>query len=857
MKKFNKIKKSISFILALVMTVMISVPLTALATDTQITDAQEAKKGYDFIKAVGAMAGDEIAFKADTAITRAHFVKLALHIANDAPEVLVSDDEVFADVTPDTAYENYIETAYRIGYISGNPGGAFRPDDTILLPEALKILCGILGYDRLAEGLGGYPEGYVVVANRLDLLNGVEIADNNELDMASAMVLLRNALDADLMQYVSYGDDIKTTVVEGVTLLYKRHNIRRTEGVINATAYTHLYAQESGLEKGQIMIEDKVLDDFTETAYELLGQYVDAYYKVGADIITPQLVYALPRSSSNNIITVDVKDIGFDGTNLYYEDGDYTTDIRLSTSATYILNRKMAAMTPEELVGITKGEVSFISNDGDAAADVVLITKYDTHIATGVDKTNGIITTKDGSKLEIDVNDEDYTIYLEKDGTACKIEDLKGGDCLLVCRSTGAGIGHITILASSESVTGVLEKIMDDIVVIDGEEYELGVALQSGVTVGATYKALLDALGEIAYVEVENDIVYGYLYDIAAAKVFSNPKVKIFTENDRWVELYLADTIEYNGEDTPAAELYQTLFDMGSGYMQMIRYRVNKDAEVVKIETAQEILIGSDGEAEAAKNDTFRKSYEASANYRTALRTFDGRIFLESNAKVFTIPADLDEEKFKVSTPNAFVANKSYAYVAYDVDETLQCSVITVPSTVNNSLNNTDSFMMVDSIGEMLTNDGKKATALFGHRKGKVIGFPVEVGDDGVSQETINALQKGDFVHVRFNDKGMVSYMAVYPIGTDYYVSGTIYEQCTIIVGKVTRIDSDVSRLRVKYNEGGAELGMAYTQTMTIYIWDRAEQRLIKATASDIQPGDRVLANCNYLVANEIMVVRN
>lgn len=854
MKKTNKFKALVSFVLVIAMLCTVSVPF--VSADVISSDTSQAQEMYTFMKAVGVFAEDEDDFNAETEISRAHFIKLAMHISNDAPEVLLTEENVFSDVTSKTAYGDYIVTAYRIGYISGNPGGLFRPDDTITLSEALKILCGILGYDKLAEELGGYPGGYIAAANRAKLLTGISIGDNTPLNMENAVLLLRNALDVELMQYHSFGETVEMRATEDETLLSIRHNIEYVEGIISATEYTDLYVTESELGINQILLGDVIFNDPDGVADEFIGCDVKLWYRKTDNIAIPEIVY-VALTDNNKILTIDAEDIDFNGSNLvYYEEDGSIKNIRLNSKATYIQNKKMTAMTASDLVGISKGKISFISNDGNADADVIKVTKYESHIAAGVNKTDYLIMTKDGSLFEADETSREYSVYIEKDGKKAVFADLSVDDSLLISKSEGEGYGDITILASSKSVTGELTRLGEDYAVINSEEYKLGTAIHSSIKVGKTYKAIIDAFGEICYIEINDDVVYGYLYAITEPHIFLNPMCKIFTENNRWVELYLADKISFNGTPLLANDMYQKLLNMQDGYMQMIRYRVNDEAEIVRIDTAQEISSGSKEEDEAIKNDVFRISLTGSELYRDTEYSFNGKFFVDTNAKVFIIPTDKDEKKFKVSSPRGFIPDAKYSYTVYDMDETLTSRVITVPSIENSTIRATDSFMVAESIGETMTKDGEVVPALFGYRKDNYIGFPIELGDDGVAKETIDNIKKGDLVHIRFNDDSLINFMQVYSIDKEYYVSGTsLWNQALIMIGKVKKFDSVASKIRIKYAEG-SEAAFLCTASLPIYVWDKSRETVYAGTAADIQFGDKIYAEIKDLQVSEIIIVR-
>ena len=127
MKISKRINAILSAVLSLAMLVSVFASAIAYAGEETAVVNEDAVGAYNFLKAVGAMDADEVPYDGEMMITRAHFVKMALHASNDAPKVLVSNDEVFYDVDMNTMYENYIETAYRIGYISGAANGLFEP----------------------------------------------------------------------------------------------------------------------------------------------------------------------------------------------------------------------------------------------------------------------------------------------------------------------------------------------------------------------------------------------------------------------------------------------------------------------------------------------------------------------------------------------------------------------------------------------------------------------------------------------------------------------------------------------------------------------------------------------------------
>lgn len=855
--------KIIKRIISLVLMLSIIAASTVFASsDAGSVQMDIGKNAYDFLKAVGALDVNELAYDADMKITRAHFVKLALHLSNDAPNVLVSNDEVFADVNADTQYEAYIEKAYRLGHISGAPGLNFNPDETITLSQAVKIIVSILGYGQMAELRGGYPNGYFYIAQELKLLTGLGVNASVGLSMNDAMVLMHNASKANILRQVSYGDNMDFEAKDGINLLSERHEIKSVEGIVNANPYTEIYAQDSGLEKGRIKLDDVVYTAAYEKVLDYIGKRVTLYYIDDGASYAKNAVYA-EISEDNIIVNAKAGSLEADGRNIrVYDENDNYKSYSLSVGVSYIVNNKMMSMTPAELCDINCGDITLISNNDDKVIDVIIVSKYDNMVAEGVDPTSGVIITKDGSIFEVDSDSSDYTVILEKDGYPATINDIKCDDSLLVSASSGRGFGFIKILASSKKLSGTFSEIGDDYVVANGNTYSLCGLSSSELVLGTNYTVYLNAFGEICCVKNNKDVVYGFLYGIAKATM-QKPKCKIFTENNRWVELDFADKVKYtdhvayNGSKLSGDDLYLVLSNLGDSYKQMVRYSVNENAQLISLELASsDYTLGALDTDYAHDNNVFRKSYDGTIKYYSA-NTFGCKFFVDDHTKVFVIPSSLEESKFKVRSISVFTNDEEYAVTAYDIDDMLGCPVLVIAdaseeSTISNK------FMVVSGKGMKLNTDGDAVPSILGYRNGIEISVPVDISDDTVTQARYDSVNIGDIIVSKFDDNGNIFYIARYDTTKDYYTSYTnLYYRYLVLCGKVVKNDANLSRLRVVYNEAGDETGLLYTSSTEVHIYDRSEQTVKKATTASILPGDKIYARMRYLNCNEIIIIRD
>jgi len=861
MKMFKNSKSIISAIIGLTLILSVCAPYVPVFALESFSDTgSDYLAAYKFLRAVGAMDEAEEALASDSVVTRAHFVKLALHASNDAPKVLLSADEVFYDVDMNTKYENYIETAYRIGYISGSADGLFEPESPITLAQATKILCNILGYTPVAEANGGYPGGYLIAAQRADLLDGIKLNDNEALNMENAIMLLYNAVHCNLMQPVSYGETIDAVETEGHTLLTERHKISYVEGIIEANSYTDLYSQGSDLEKDYVSVNSVTYYSGSSDAEEYIGYHVRMYYST-LEGAKREVVYT-GLTDENTVITASGKDISASGNDIEVctADGD-TKSIKLSPTVTCILNGKMAIMDYEDLMDVTKGEVSFISNNGDKTTDIIRITAYDTFCVQGVSEISDLVVTHDGARIELDSESNDYTFEIEKNSAPATLSDIKPDDIVLLSEGKGSGRIHKKLLVSDKSVTGIVREVGEDTAVIDGVSYPVNGISTKALAAGKTYKLMIDSFGNICRAEFENDVVYGYLYGLAKSGM-NAPQCRIFTENNRWVDLSFAGKLKLNGKTVTAEEAYAGL-KAKEDFRQLIRYNVNSDAELIRLETATKINVGSgdangdgiDEELEAIEADTFRLSYSGSLRYRNSVGSFNGEFFVDTDVKVFVVPGDMDRDKFKVRAKTKLVNDRTYAVEAYDIDECLNCKVIVTEDSANTTLNSTSRFMLVKGTGQVLDKEGSAVPSIKGWWKGTDTTFSVRLGEGYVSADTLNSLKKGDVISFTYDDDGNIVYIKTYPADEKYYISGSLYAATTFVSGVVKDADYALRRIKLEYSEG-LHGGISYNATAPVYIWDSANETFTKASPAEIVKGDRLIANMRYLACQEIIVIR-
>lgn len=93
------------------------------------------------LASLGAIKGyDDGTFRPDNQITRAEFVTIASRFST-----ILEGEITFTDVRATSWFSKYIASACAHGWISGYPGGAFKPSGKITRAEAVKVLNAMLG----------------------------------------------------------------------------------------------------------------------------------------------------------------------------------------------------------------------------------------------------------------------------------------------------------------------------------------------------------------------------------------------------------------------------------------------------------------------------------------------------------------------------------------------------------------------------------------------------------------------------------------------------------------------------------------------------------------------------------------
>lgn len=554
---------------------------------------------------------DEVDYSEEnTGVRRDSFIMAALRLAN-SDEVSATTEDVFTDVVKDDPTAPYIKRGVELGYLSGYSDGTFCPENIIKTEQAVKVLVRMLGYGDKAEAAGGYPNGYIAVADSLGLTDNVKFVSGSNLTYGTMLKLFDNALDIDIPQLIISGTPEITTESE-VTLLEARHKIYYTKGIVTGNSVTALKNHKETAE-GIVSVEGVQYYNGDTTIADMLGNKVDIYYNLekGEDLGT---ILHYSEDKDNYTYTIDDDDLYKNNTAFkytYFDAKDREKTINITDDINVIFNGKLKVLYGAADLNPSYGQVTLIDNDGDNEYEIISIFSVtDTVVVKSTMKTdaNTVITDAvDMSKSYSLSNSGDVDYRVIMNGQNVDPADLSKGTVL----SIGETDGYILMYAGKDSVSGTVESLLDggEIARIDGEDYFIQESFRKNsasnknitevkLNLNATF--YLDVFGRIVGVgttEVSNEAVYGFLFKIYTSTNDDEViRLKVLDEAGDTVLLDLAEKVNLNGKKKQyPSKVKETLeaynknddarnsTDNSDPLRQVIKYKLNEAGEISDI----------------------------------------------------------------------------------------------------------------------------------------------------------------------------------------------------------------------------------------------------------------------------------
>lgn len=276
MKK--NLKKVISAVIALAISASTFATVSFAKSFTDVASTASYAEAVSVLSALGIIDGyEDGSFQPDKTIKRSEAAKIIVAMNN---KLATAESRMgatkFNDVAADHWASGFINTGVADGYINGKGEGRFDPDGEVKYAEVVKMVVSCLNYNEYANFYGGYPDGFIAIADEIEITDGCEMENNAAATRGVVAQLVYQALNTPVvkskgMQYSA----VEGGFVPGIekqdgeeskffkTLLTEKFDAYLVEGRVTGT-----YQSGSATEMDEIMF---TVDEMEK--YDLQGAF--------------------------------------------------------------------------------------------------------------------------------------------------------------------------------------------------------------------------------------------------------------------------------------------------------------------------------------------------------------------------------------------------------------------------------------------------------------------------------------------------------------------------------------------------------------------------------------------------------
>lgn len=721
-------------------------------------------------------------------VTRAEFAALIVRALNASD--VSADESVFMDCVGNP-YSKEIAIAKEFGITSGTSQGMFSPSGGVTYSAAAKMLVAAVGASDIADNRGGYPLGYMVTANSLNLLDGTASADAS-VSVGDAYVMIYNALTAPFTSVTGiYGDELMIKTDKTKSMLSEYWNMECISGV--AVTVGDYSVRDGYADAMTVEIGDTLLKSDVSGMEKYLGHTVDAWY--GKDDETVHALYSSPR---NKTVVIDAKDAQSyrDGEFAVYGDNDRTYTYRIERGFTYTVNGR-AAIHSDESFAPDAGTVTLVDNDSDGKYEFVKISKKDYFVIRGININDNTIFDSKSQHRSINLDhDSDQIRRLYVDGTPADISALKADMVCEVYMSPDEAVCYV--YAGGISVSGKVNEKGEETITVNNIPYKANWYFDANAVVpGETYTLLVAPDGTLTDIDSSaSSMQYGYVLGFkSASNSMKPPAIKILTATGEKAEYNLDTGLKVDGVNLSSDDPKLTgIFMNGSvPRYQLIRYKL-KDKLLSVVDTH---TVNTDNWDVTSSRD----------NYNSLVMNMEKTdVFYRSDSKfgipnvpfpmttVFHVPLDLknnpneqyNDDMFAVKGINGLVNDVTYTVDAFDYDENYIPGAVVVYVTSEKGALSTPTSVAVQYMVRKVTD---------------------AVDDEGNALKLVKVFANGKYDQFFIDDLAYVNLAANGKVPDEGDVVRFAFDDNNYITGVNIDVDYDKNTHSHKINYGVASIG--------------------------------------------------
>lgn len=715
-------KKLLSLLLVLAMTLSLAVPMASAADFTDVDNTHQYFDAIQSLVARGIISGmGDGTFAPEANIKRSEFAKmvvLSIGITNAGDAV---ESSGFPDVAKDHWAAGFIKTAFGQGIITGFEDGTFRPDENVTYEQAVTMVIRAKSPFLKAEADKiGYPDGYLQIANKYRFLKGINDGINKQPAKRGTIAklmdnMLKVELKSDDLGGIPQIEAEQTEEVRGQVMA-----VRGTSLIAGDTDSLNTYQIKVLKADGDMAVYDAKNTSAKDSLRSYLGKQIVVYYDKD-DSTRIQVLNSIGEQRGRNYeINVSLDSIeDYTDSLVKYDDGGDVERVNIASHAIIMYNGGLTTSDIDDLITANlgrAGSIRFLCSEGEgSAADVIFFTSYTNWYVTSITSSTKMVYGEiAGVRNSIEIDDEarDKTVTITKNGKTVPFSNIQKGQILSISKSDDEKV--IDVIISDKTVSGTVTAKNDSLnnITVQSKTYGFTDGLTTAdINLGVTLKLYIDAFDKIAkytHQMVSTNYVYGYLLKASNDGTSMDGKVamKILKLNTTSVtspaQLYLSDSVTINNVNykptkdanniisllQQTAEYYDASsgnYDFGSdAVFQPIRYTTGGDGTINTMFIGTQAVAATDADL---KVDNSFVDTAITCTGSSSAPTFQYLYKLNSSTKVVYVPDNdierADNTKYVIRNGNntSLIQGADYKLLMVDLNSSSVPSLVIIYSS--------------------------------------------------------------------------------------------------------------------------------------------------------------------------------
>lgn len=169
---------------------------TVLAdTFSDVPEGASYAKAVEKLAEAGIITGDENGnFNPNNTITRAEVAAMICRMMYGEEAAKSFNESPFTDVPTKHWAAGYIKWSVDCGIINGYGDGKFGPEDAVTYEQVVKMLVCSRGWEQEAEDAGGYPDGYLAMAEEIGITEDMTFTASDNAPRRAVAQMIANTL---------------------------------------------------------------------------------------------------------------------------------------------------------------------------------------------------------------------------------------------------------------------------------------------------------------------------------------------------------------------------------------------------------------------------------------------------------------------------------------------------------------------------------------------------------------------------------------------------------------------------------------------------------------------------------------